>query len=279
MATVTSSTTSVNQAASEDWITPREQFLRLTGMRELRGIALLKHLPVNIPAIIGQYLIDPKLTDWHTVLKHLKILPERIPRLPKNIHRILYSECPIYRETRKEDGAPYRVMDTHLLYLIPSGTLKELEARVRAYGQPLAEYKGNPHSIAYSLNCKEHVNTQFQEPKWVLLSEDLLPESCNKSYEEQMQIVAHSSRKAPSLRAVIGVALLHKVATGKCILSKGNEEYFIFSRVEESSCDYHLVAGSCSFASRLHIFISCNNASNIGIAGLAEIQDDKALEM
>lgn len=266
--------TSAIAAAREDWTSPQDQFLRITLLRELRGIALKKNLPVNIPALIAKYIIDPKLTNWHTALKRLNLFPERIPRLPENIRQILYSECSIYRRRRKEDGTPYRVIDTHLLYLIPAGTLNEFEARVQAYGaEHLSEYgEENPLRIEYFWGREQHGNTRFDEPKWVLLTEKIIPGSRYKSDEAQQRIIERFQRQVPSLRAVVGVAFLHKIATGQSILQAGNEknEYrYTCTRVREVFRGYYLVVGGFA-PSGLDIDPSFRHG---GIAGLAEIED------
>lgn len=208
----------------------------------------LPEIPVNL---IAQYCMHPKLTNWHTALQRLKMLPNSIPRLPENIHQILYSDCPIYRGALKKDGTPYRVIDTHLLYLLPSGTLNELEARVKAYGEEhLAEYGGiNPLQLHFFCGREQHGDTRFSEPKWVLLSENRLPGSCFSLYTEQRQMAVQSSRQIPSLRAVVGVAFFHKIATRKSILPEAKKEngYFcIYTRVEETVRGYPLIVGDYS---------------------------------
>lgn len=241
------------QPEQGEWITPEEQLRRWNA--PILG-QLSKTLPPELLQILGQYIALP--STWYTALQRIGMLPARIPALPDNIYEILNKKCPIHGDKLDSDGDPLKIWQTHSLYLIPAGTLDELEERVRAYGQAhLAEYGGdNPLKFRFfwTRARQQYGKTLFNEPLWVLMSNDILPESRKQSYEKHAEMVEELSKKAflnyevPSLRAALGVTFLHKVATGESILQAGNEQNnysYTYTRINETTDQQHLVVGAC----------------------------------
>ncbi len=240
----------------EHWITPQEQLKRLTAPLLTESS---KYMVSALANLVVEYL-SSNLTNWYTALKRLGPLPGRIPALPEDIHQILDSDCPIRSNERKPDGSRYKINDTHSLYLIPAGTLNELEARVSAYGRAhLAEYGGeNPLQFRYFWDAarREHGDVRFNEPQWILISNDILPESRSTSYPEQVKMVetvntrdfirdeVRSPYEVPLLREAVAFAFLHKVATGESVLQAGNERNEdIYTSVQETTDNAPLAVG------------------------------------
>ena len=228
--------------------------------------------------VVKRHPLLAPLTHWYTALKLLDALPDTIPALPSNIDEILNGKCPIYKGLRKPDGTSYKVSDTHSLYLIPSGTLQELESRVKAYGEQTLHANPNPLQFRYFWDAayQEHADVRFEEHQWILISNDVLSESRNQSYQQQTQLVANLSAKSllhyevPSLREAVGAIFLHKVATGESLYQEGNEQnngLYTYTRVPEITLGYHLIVGGfapfgvavCSFG---------NAAECVGVAAL-----------
>lgn len=232
-------------ARPRELITPAEQLERLCRSSPVTA-ALADCMRVQeVPELVFQYSNDP-CTRWHTALKAIGMLPDRIPALPRDIHQILNSKCPIPRKKKESDRTIYKIRETHSLYLIPAGTLNQLEARVRAYGAAhLAEY-GEKNLLKFEYFWpeprEEYGDIQFDEPEWILISNDVLPRSRNKSYSKQVRMVEELSSivlapyEVPSVKEVAAFYFLHQIATGESILQGGNERNHYrstFTRVKE----------------------------------------------
>jgi hypothetical protein len=260
-----------------EWITPEEQLNRLfnynaqfitypilTSAISSPGLGGTKAIP-GIANIIAQYAQDalsPKFRNWYTALQLIGDLPDSIPALPRNMPQILNSNCPIRVGEKKPDGTPYQLGDTHLLYLIPPGTLNELEARVRAYGERALNDRGerlypneNPLKFPYFVDSarKKYGDVRSNEYQWILIPNEVLPKSRNKSYLEQAHMVSELSAKAlanyevPSLYAAAAAYFLHQVATKESLYEAGNEQngkINTLTRVEDTDKNHHLVVGS-----------------------------------
>lgn len=232
-------------------------------------------LPPMVADLIAEYLIPPNLIHWHTALERLGLLPKRIPRLSGNIYNILHSPCPIRHGEKKADGTPYKVSDTHLLYLLPPGTLNELAVRARTYAEQQKEFEEeNP----FKFLCHWDVgNSQCNEAQWVLLTEDILPGSIlprntdfNLTCEKQAQMVAIFKRQIPSLRAAVGVAFLHKIATGKSILKQNNVITEMSNNTLVNNTQNNpLIVGSFGFFG-LKIVTVKGSSTSFGVAGMVE---------
>lgn len=247
----------------EKWIKPNELVIaELAGTRQRPG-----PLPVwEVAFIVAEYAADnlsPNLTNWHIALERLTILPDKIPPLPLDIHD--------------------EVSDIKVLYLIPPGSLNELEACVSAYGQEhLAEYGGkNPLRFRYfwPVAREEYGETRFDEWQWILISKGLLVGSRNQPYAKQAQMVVKLSERAfvhyevPSLKAAVALAFLHKVATGESVLQAGdtqNQHRYTYTRVRETTRGYRLAVGG--FASDgLRVTGTYFDDHFIGVAALRKL--------
>lgn len=242
-------------AGNKEWITPGEQLRRIQGPDKNSDIDVLSD-SISKPLLCFQDT-ESQHPDWYTVLRKIKMLPDLIPALPGNINEILSSNCPIHQ--RFMQLHPLKIWQTHLLYLIPPGTLNEFVQRVNEYGKErLAECQGkgvHPFQFRYirNENLTTYGDTRIDEPEWILISKDVLPKSRGLTYQAQADMVEKLSKKdsakynVPSLRTVTVVALLHKIATGESILQAGNEQnkhVFTYARVpEKDSNGYNLIVG------------------------------------
>ncbi len=232
---------------TEDWITPQEQLRRLRqwDIDALDSVPSLRERNMrDVLGIVADLNAPAALTNWYKALESLDLLPERIPPLPHNIHQILMNKCPIKGNQLKPDGTPYRIIDTHSLYLIPRGTLNELEARVSAYGQRVF---GNENSLQFRYFWpearREHGDVPF-EAEWILISNDVLEESRSQLWERQVEVVqqlntdSFTDYQIPTLREAAAFMFLHKVATGESLYQAGNEQnggLYTYTRVQNTT--------------------------------------------
>jgi len=200
--------------------------------------------------VVEQHLAQPRqlpsnLTNWYTALQRIDALPEKIPPLPLNIHEILGDKCPI--------DPSRKIGETHSLYLIPPGSLNELEERVRAYGQEFFQGE-NPLKFRsfWGDARQEHAGVVADEPQWILITNDVLPGSRNQPYAKQEQIITDLNAKngtdyqVPTLRETVLAMFLHKITTHVSLYPEGNEQngnLYTYTRVVEKIRDWHLVVG------------------------------------
>jgi hypothetical protein len=222
--------------------------------------------------LVGPDPLPPICTNWYTALKAIDALPDKIPVLPRDIHQILGSKCPIYSNKR--------ISETHSLYLIPPGTVNELEARVSTYGQQLYSNDENPLRFRHFFDAtrQEHGNIQFHEYEWILISNDVLPGSRDQPLQKQAQMVADLSAKSftdyqvPTLREAVASIFLHKIATGKSLYQAANKQNgsrYTYTRIKETSHGRHLIVGGSAPSG---VFVSggysYGDYEDIGVAAL-----------
>ena len=272
----------------ESWITPEEQLERLV-LHQLEGAVNVETLrnqglksavhsilnrsdislalseregPPSLFDLCVERLTNPlpsSLTNWYKALERIGALQDRIPALPRHIYLILGSKCPIYSTNEN----PITIENTHSLYLIPPGTINELERRVRNYGVTFFQGE-NPFKFKNFWNSAriEHADVPYSEPQWVLISKGILPGSRNHTYEEQVHMVKTLKAKSftdyqvPTLREAIGAIFLEKVATNKCLYQTikytatnldNNQDYtaydYTFTNVNEKTLEWRLSVG------------------------------------
>ena len=259
------------------WITPEEQLNRLRNDYEVlsRPEAELKE----------EFVIPQKLTNWYRALDpdHLDALPPFAPPLPEDILQILDRTCPIY-------GGDKKIGDTHSLYLVPPGTLNQLDERVQHLGKKLFGSK-NPLKLKDVWGecgkvLEQHGDTPYNDPHWILMTNQELPGSRTRFYGTQVEMVrdlrgrANIDYEVPRLRDAVNFIFLNKIATGKSLYqgrSKENNYQDTFIRVQDTarwswSGDWRLAVGD--FTSRgLRIDLHGDwFATYVGVAALCKFQ-------
>jgi hypothetical protein len=239
-----------------DWITPEEQLNRLY-LPIAKEVSRLSALIPDVAKLVAQYAADEPVSSWYTAHYRLKSLPKKIPPLPRDIHDILDSKCPIYGDQVKADGTPYKIKDTHFLSLIPEefGTINRLERDVlKPYGEKEYSEGENPLQIRYFWNVarEEHADASYPETEWVLMTNTVLPESRNKTWGKQVALVDALSQKAlvkyeiPTLKQSFAAITTDMVATGERRYQSGNDQngnVSTYTRVKERTQAYHLAVG------------------------------------
>jgi hypothetical protein len=128
------------------------------------------------------------------------------PPLPPNIREILKSPCPFWPDKI--------VAETHFLTLIPEDmTLERLESLTQNSQQ------GNKIGFIYKDGgvWRQHSQTPSGKAHWVLMTNDVIPGSRSKRWEDQQTLAATFRGQGYELPSVIDVAtciLLEYVETG-----------------------------------------------------------------
>ncbi len=202
----------------------------------------------------------PQLTYWYTALEKLYLLPDLVPTLPENFHEIYFGNCPIkeMEGNVKVDGEPYKLYETHSLYLIPTMSLNDLEKRVSAYGRNVLGAKNdaeNPlrfrnfyHRDLYRGGLFGSIKSDPWE--WILIPNEVLEVSRGKTFSQQLETLETLNQRVTvgpnydlgTLKQVAAFLFLHKVATGKSFYEKGNAQNGnrpSYVRAQETDEDSH----------------------------------------
>ena len=158
------------------------------------------------------------------------------PPLPKDIDAILSSKCPFWPGKT--------VKETHLLVLIPEKvdkkpfTLNALEKLIQS--------PKTGHATMYRYyhdDVKNELGNQSNPSHWCLMSKDEIPNSRNKNYDQQKQMVAgYPTYALPKGIEAVTAILMHYVETGERLYTDSPHTY---TRCEEkvSNDRYPVVVG------------------------------------
>ena len=184
----------------------------------------------SLVELVNQYAnsIIQNRTKWQEALDKIKRLPDRIPPPPLNIHAILHQDCSI--------SCGKIIDETHSLFLVPSGPIEKL-------AQQYSELEHTPplsHPVYSMLIRKSFESTIFEKFTWILITNDLLPESQCQTYERQVQMINTLSRKAsftyelPTLKHAIAAYLLDKSSGGAGLWATESSYRSNYTRVQET---------------------------------------------
>ena len=147
------------------------------------------------------------------------------PPLPKDIVQILKSTCPFFPGKTVEE--------THLLTLIPQTvngkplTLDTLEELIKSpqKGGHATQYRN------YSEYVKKELGAKSFASHWVLMTRDVIPDSRNKSYDEQKALVRRHAEQSgisyelPTALKAATAILMHHVRSGERLYSDSPYTY------------------------------------------------------
>jgi hypothetical protein len=118
------------------------------------------------------------------------------PPLPSYIQQILQSPCPFFPGKKVEE--------THLLTLIPktvNGKLLTLDSLEELVKHP-KQGQATKYIYYWDDIKKEYGSQSLSSSYWVLMTRDVIPESRNRSYDAQKQLLKSYSQKAHVLYEV-----------------------------------------------------------------------------
>ena len=169
------------------------------------------------------------------------------PDLPSDIAAILDGPCPFWPDKQ--------VKDTHLLMLVPA-TVDGKPLTLNLLGELIQRPEGGGSKTEYryySSDVERELGNQLSRGSyWVLMTRDVLPNSRNKTYENQKKLLAkhvHSKGLAPyevphALEAVVAI-LLHYVRTGERLYADAPWTYTCCQEVVDNN-KYPVVVGGFS---------------------------------
>lgn len=224
--------------------------------------------------------LPPYLTNWYTALKKLGLGLGKIPPLPRLIHQILNSPCPIYANRKLQ----LKVKDTHFLTLVAQefSSINQLEDSLNCWGAQIYSAKRNPLRFQFFWEKArlQHGNTPFPETHWVLMTKDVLPESKEKTWDEKVELVSSLRRKSyidyeiPTLQQSFAAIMTHRIATEEVLFQAGshqNRNTYTYTAVKEKTEGELLAIGSASFAGIFLNYFLPDDLSDVGVAALRKL--------
>jgi hypothetical protein len=213
--------------------------------------------------------------------KYLGDVGEETP-LPSGIHQILQSPCPFFPGKKVEE--------THLLTLIPKTVNGKPLTLI--YLEELVKHPKQGQATKYISHWKQIEEQYGSQPPprsyWVLMTRDVIPESRDKNYDAQKQLLvsynqkAHVPYKVPHLLEATVSIFMEYLKTGQRLYS---DNPWTYTRCQERIHPWPLVVGGYG-AEGLHVSdyvnsgeVSC--ARSLGIGGLRKFdgqninQDDQ----
>lgn len=158
------------------------------------------------------------------------------PALPSDIEKILSGPCPIFPGKK--------VAETHFLTLVPEGmTLEKLEALM------LSAQQGNKIGFRDKERTvwEQHKKTPSGKTHWVLLTNDVIPESIPKSWKDQQALAANYRSQGYELLSCVDVAtslFLEYVQTGKRFYTETGTRFYTDTPGTYTRCVEQHVFGS-----------------------------------
>jgi hypothetical protein len=193
------------------------------------------------------------------------------PPLPSDIQQILQSPCPFFPGKKVEE--------THLLTLISKTvngkplTLDSLEELVKHPKQGQA----TKYSYYWDGIKKEYGSQSLSSSYWVLMTRDVIPESRNKRYDVQKQLLESYSQKAhvpyevPHLLEVAVSIFMEYLKTGRMLYSDNPETYTWCQERVSIYPTYALVVGGFAAGG---LYVNSNIAhEDSGLGGLRKFND------
>lgn len=166
----------------------------------------------------------PKLafgrSEW---LKFLGIDPGPAPALPWYIHQLLDSPCPFWPGKKRGE--------THTLMQIPKEVIMRVEGRdVRiAFGVELLDQLIRKRGgLGIRDRIENHETLKVTKNQWVLITNDILPNSEGQSWDEQKKLVAKYARyQIPSTVITSIVSLVKTNQTQQFMFGAGTYTHCI----------------------------------------------------
>jgi len=160
--------------------------------------------------------------EWDEVYPGMDI--GEVPPLPEYITEGLLNSESVMQGEKWGYGAQTRIKDTHVLTLIPE-SLDEVPLTINSFHNELKEAQSteNKDRLLWELDwhAGDPVCNERKRSHWMLLSKSVLPNTLNKTYEDQLKELkqeAYSNYEVPGVREVIVSVLMHYMLTGDKLL-------------------------------------------------------------
>jgi hypothetical protein len=194
---------------------------------------------------------------------------EPAPDLPGDIDDTLDSACPFWPDRK--------VRDTHLLVLLPA-TVDGKPFTLNLLSELIKNPRSGGHKTQYSWydgDVQEQVDAVSPAASyWLLMTRDVLPESRNKTYADQKELVAvHASRtglpyELPKALEAAAAILTHHVRSGERLYGDSPWTYTRCQKwILHQSKEYPAIVGGFG-SSGLDVHVHYYDGTHdIGVAG------------
>ncbi|MDJ0652090.1 MAG: NACHT domain-containing protein [Simkaniaceae bacterium] len=163
------------------------------------------------------------------------------PPLPENIRDILFSPCTFWPDKK--------VRETHMLVLIPNtvnGQPLHLDALSELIKQPKVGHETQYRY--YGKYMKEELGEKSDRSHWVLMTRDVIPESLDKTYDDQKALVQGYAQQSgrpyelPTALEATTAILMNHVQTGEKLYMN------YYTRCQETMIEYQWPAAIGGFS-------------------------------
>lgn len=147
-------------------------------------------------------LLAKRGTDQDLDINYLEV-----PPLPADIDQILKSDCP-FCEGKK-------VFQTHRLVLMPGGLSINQQGRLMRHLRGEGQHGTVFSEYSWDAVFEQIGDTKVDRPYWALVTTDVVPNSRNKSIEEQKKLIEEKGYVVPSTSEAITLVTMDKECSGE----------------------------------------------------------------
>lgn len=170
-----------------------------------------------LASLIAVYALEPRFTNWYTTLRSVGSLPKRLPFLSFDKLRLRQMfDAPAPKgicNKKKGDGTLFTIGETCTLMLVPQelGTICEMGPIFKIFD----EKRFRPFTAAIH---QKNGSLSPEPTHWVLSTNDILPNSQNKVYQEQRSVLdllgqeTNQDWRLPNARDRVAMISLNYVA-------------------------------------------------------------------
>ena len=187
--------------------------------------------------------------------------------LPTNFDEILKIDCPAF--------PGYKVIDTHMLVWIPE-TIKGKPVTIDNFGLLLKEqqeFSRRPTGYGHIFNpIAQQEGGKSIKSGWVLMTTDVIPDSRNKRFFEQLILLENLNKNGQTGYRVPKIAEAIICIAAEYLRSKKrlfSDEPLTYTRFEDRVRGYQVIVGGFT-PSGLRVDLILNNDEQFGIAALRE---------
>jgi hypothetical protein len=157
--------------------------------------------------------------------------PGVVPPLPPSVYKLLKEPCPYWPEKTRAQ--------THQLLCIPE-TINGVPLTFNTLSELVRASQGEGPVIGYDYVwpriITDHGKTPMGAARWLLVTKEIIPESRNKSFADQVKCLSPGYRVA-KLGEAVALAFTRRANAGEFLLED------VYTRCEEQIIGYQLAVG------------------------------------
>jgi hypothetical protein len=198
-------------------------------------------------ASISSLFIDPITESTDLIPPLARIVAEYVINAKNWDPLYLQLPCPIRAGETKADGSSYKIGDTHTLYLKAFNTIEKIEKAMQE--KDLIPFKSF-HPSAH----EQYYRAESRAPQYLLVFNDLLPDSRGRSYSEQVERIQNLNKRInplsytlPGLTDTLAYCALSRCEKKESFLQTNDQHgdnHQAHTWIEETIDGSHLVVGA-----------------------------------